>query len=418
MSMSKNKFKNEKWRNYMRTKLCWIPFIPVTLIMIFLKYIETTLSADETFMGLDIIGLRYTVIALVPILLILCILISLFDRKTSPFYLVNRNIGAALFTFIAAVAVMFKSVMSIMNILSSGNISVIDLVTAIIGIIAGIAILFMASYHLSGKNYSSSLGVLMLFPALWAAFELILIFLSYTTISVLSKDMLDLICFALIALFLFTDSMVLGSMEGKNPVKRCFIYGMPTVAATFAYTTYQAITYINTESLEISDVANTITIFAIGAYALFEIIELTFKANTKEAVVVIDKEDEVKEYAQSTVREEVDLLLGESENDHQESLDLKEENREEYNLSDLDIEEDISPVNEKVEENKYKEVSDAPKKPERSSLKETNNISDLDFVIAPKEDVRKNSPKNELDTRMDQIDKLILEIQSKQNKND
>lgn len=401
----------------MRTKLCWIPFIPVTLIMIFLKYMETTLSADETFMGLSIIDIRYTVIALAPILLILCVLISLFDRKTSPLYLLNKNIGASFFAFVAAVAVMFKSVMSIMDILSSGNISVIDFVTAIIGIIAGIAILFMASCHLSGKNYSASLGVLMLFPALWAAFELIVIFLSYTTISVLSKDMLDLICFALIALYLFTNSMILGNMEGKNPVKRCFIYGMPTVAVTFAYTTYQVATYINIESLEISDVANTVAIFAIGAYALCEIIELTFKANTKESVDIVDREDETEKYEHSTVREEVDLLFSKNENDDQESIGLGEEKREEYYLSDLDKEESLPSVTENAEENKYKEINNMPKKAVKSSEKERKSISDLDFVIAPKENERKNSS-DELNTRMDQIDKLILEIQSKQNRND
>lgn len=401
----------------MRTKLCWIPFIPVTLIMIFLKYMETTLSADETFMGLSIIDIRYTVIALAPILLILCLLISLFDRKTSPLYLLNKNIGASFFAFVAAVAVMFKSVMSIMDILSSGNISVIDFVTAIIGIIAGIAILFMASCHLSGKNYSASLGVLMLFPALWAAFELIVIFLSYTTISVLSKDMLDLICFALIALYLFTNSMILGNMEGKNPVKRCFIYGMPTVAVTFAYTTYQVVTYINIESLEISDVANTVAIFAIGAYALCEIIELTFKANTKESVDIVDREDETEKYDHSTVREEVDLLFSKNENDDQESIGLGEEKREEYYLSDLDKEESLLSVTENAEENKYKEINNMPKKAVKSSEKERKSISDLDFVIAPKENERKNSS-DELNTRMDQIDKLILEIQSKQNRND
>ncbi len=388
----------------MKTKLCWIPFIPITLIMIFLKYLETTLSEDATFMGLDIIGIRYTVIALAPILLILCILISLFDKKTSPFYAVSKNIGAAIFSFIAAVAIMFKSVMSIMNILSSGNIAIIDFVTSIIGIVAGIAILFMASCHLSGKNYSFSFSVLMLFPSLWAAFELILVFLSYTTISVLSKDMLDLVCYALISLFLFTDSMILGSMEGKNPVKRCFIYGMPTVSVTFAYTTYQVINFIKSNVLELNDIANTVAIFAIGAYALCEIIELTFKAHRKDEVLLVNKKDEIEEYAQSTVREEVDVLFNESADREPELLNEAKE-KEDY-VKNSDLKENDSAFSEKVLNEKLSETAT-----------ETNNNSDLDFVIAPKEEDKKISASDELEARMDQIDKLIFEIQSNQNKN-
>lgn len=423
----------------MKTKLCWIPFIPITLLMIFLKYMETTLSQDATFIGLDIVGIRYTVIALAPVLLILCGLISLFDKKTSPFYTVSKNIGAALFSFVAAVAIMFKSVMSIMNIVSSGDIVIIELVTSIVGIVAGIAILFMATCHLSGKNYTSNLGVLMLFPALWSAFELIIVFLSYTTVSVLSKDMLDLVCFALMALFLFTAAMILGSMEGKNPVKRCFIFGMPAVAVTFAYAVYHVVSYINNEAYDLNDIANTVAIFAIGAYALCFLIELTIKANKKDDVVLINEKEDVDEYEQLTIREEVDYLIGENSEENEieknEPIIPAETKQEDYSSEFINKEENVTEISQEIEETNPEEIKpvnihteeteidkileEKHTEPEKTALKEEKKkISDLDFVIAPEEENKKTNLKDELDARMDEIDKLILEIQAKQGKND
>ena len=47
----------------------------------FIKYMETAIPAGGTFLGLDWFGLRYAAILLIPILLISCVVISLFDKK-------------------------------------------------------------------------------------------------------------------------------------------------------------------------------------------------------------------------------------------------------------------------------------------------------------------------------------------------
>ena len=100
-----------------------------------------------------------------------------------------------------------------MNTFSTGKIELLPLVASALGVIAGIVLLLMGTYHLSGKNCNESLSLVMLLPTVWAAVKLIQCFLSYTTVSVVSTDMLDLICYGTIALFLLAVGMVIGNVE-------------------------------------------------------------------------------------------------------------------------------------------------------------------------------------------------------------
>lgn len=385
----------------MKTKLCWIPFIPIALVMIVLKYIEATLPAGETFMGLDSLGLIYTVIILVPVVLILCLIISLFDKKISPYYALSKNFAAAIFVFIAGVAVIFTGVMSIMDTVSTGSVSAFDLITSIVGTVAGIGLLFMASAHLSGKSCSNSVSVLIIFPSVWAAFKLVHAFLTYRTVSVLSADMLDLLCYGIITLFFCADAMMLGNIESKNSVKRCFIFGFTLMAAVFAYCTKEIISVFgNFEAYEISDVADVILMLSIGLYTLSVLIELSLKAKTKDEVVLLNG-DEAQLGEQTTVREKVDFLDDEPEESEIESGSFISTVEAEMKSDAQEKQAEIKPEpGENTEEEAPASKADVADNGEA--------LGESDFVFAPKQE-----KSDELQNRMDEIDKLIFDIQSK-----
>lgn len=431
----------------MKIKLSWIPFIPITLLVIFVKYIETTLPANGDFMGLSWFNLVYTAILAVPVLLICCIFFSIIDRKTSPYYNLSKNIGATLSGFVASVAIIFSNVLSVMNTFSTGNIDLFPVIASILGIGAGIVILLMSTYHLSGKNCSESLSLLLMIPALWAAIMLIQCFLSYTTVSVVSTDMLDLICYGLMALFFLSDAMVIGNIESKGAVKNCFVFGLPMVTALLGYCTKKGINIaVNFQAYDVYEIVNTVALFAIAVYAIFVLVEFTFKAKTKAEVEVVDRMEEIDEYIQSTIREDVGFLYDDEEPvafDHIEKKsnntkkdflytseipDVVKAHNDDYIMFTETEEEHVQPkVNEKKAVEKAPEIVEETPKVETTKTETPRVINEPEkptkrvavespikassYIAAPKP---KKDPDDELQSRLDKIDRLILEIQSKQ----
>ncbi len=409
----------------MKIKLSWIPFIPITLLMIFVKYIEATLPSDGNFMGFNWFNLVYTAIILVPILLVLCMFFSTIDRKTSPYYKLSKNMGAAVSAFIAAVAVIFGNVLSIMNVLSTGNIDVLRFISSVFGVLAGVAILLMGTYHMSGKNCPASMSLFLMFPAIWSAISLIQCFLSYTTVSVISTDMLDLICYALVALFFLSNAMVIGNIESKSAVKNCFVFGLPMVAAVLGYCTKKGILMaVNYQAYDMLEVIKTISLFIIAVYAIFVLVELTFKAKTKEQVQVVDRMEEIDEYIQSTIREDVEFLYQEDPEEDFIETSKKSKKNKDFLLERPVTEAEKEQNKDYLVESEPEEIAEEPKPQEKPEpvtvatpapepIKREKTINQSSFVAAPVSKP-KEEPVDELQSRLDKIDRLILEIQAKQ----
>ncbi len=424
----------------MKIKFSWVPFIPITLLVIFAKYIETTLTADGNFMGFNWFNLVYTAIIAVPVLLIFCIFFSIIDRKTSPYYNLSKNIGASISAFVAAVAIIFSNVLVIMNTISTGDIATLPLISSALGVVAGVVILLIGTYHLSGKNCSESLSLLLMLPTIWAAVELIQCFLSYTTVSVVSTDMLDLLCYALIALFFLANAMVIGNIESKSAVKNCFVFGLPMITALLGYCTKNgAHIAVNFQAYDVLDIVNTVALFAIAVYAVFVLLELTFKAKTKEQVELVDRMEEIDEYIQATVREDVEFLYQDEDVVGFEQMEKKPKSKKDF-LYTTEI-----PAVVKEQNNDYimfadteKDEPEQPKEPVKKAVKTVekpitepiaepelpvkkaeveNSIKESSFVPAPTPKPKKNAD-DELQSRLDKIDRLILEIQSKQEESD
>lgn len=423
----------------MKTKLCFIPFIPAALFMMFLKYKESGLAAKETFMGLNSIQLSYLTIGVGVALFLVCVVINLFDKKTAQFYSLVKNPVSAIFAFLVGIIIACDGAFSIMNDVSSGTFSVFPLIGSVFSIFAAVAFIYIASCHFSGKNCKNSMAVLILLPALWGCVKLLVSFLSYTTKSVLSTDMIGLICYVFITLFFFSSAMVLSNLEGRNPVKGCYIYGLPMIACLLAYSTKLIMkNVLATGNFDIKELLLPTAFLSIAVYALAFLIELTLKCKTKDQILVVPERDDLDEYQISTVREEVafdenydrngdylpqngvgseQLIFG---TDFDETADynvMKPSNRQPVVLSTEDESFNVLPDTNEISETDHgKKTERMPVSFEKTENTETSGnsevrIADSDFITSIQEPV---DDKDEFEVRMDEIDKLILEIQKKQ----
>lgn len=423
----------------MKTKFCLIPFIPAALFMMFLKYTEAGLAENETFMGLHSIQLSYLAVGIGAALFLICVAVNIFDKKTAQFYSLAKNPVCAVFAFLAGILIACEGAFAIMNDVSAGTFSVFPLIGSAFSVLGAIAFIYVASCHFSGKNCQNSAAVLVLLPALWGCVKLLVSFLSYTTRSVLSTDMIGLICYVFITLFFFSNAMVLSNLEGRNPVKGCYIYGLPMIACLLAYSTKLIMeNAVATGSFDFKELLLPAGFLSLAVYALAFLIELTLKCRTKDQILAVSESGELGEYQTSTVREEVafaenydqdssylpqngvnteQLIFGADFDENTGYNVMKAVNKQPVVLSTEDENLNVLP---NMNETGAAEETETERTPvmfgqedtaDEAEKTENNRIADSDFITSVQKPA---DEKDEFAVRMDEIDKLILEIQKKQ----
>ena len=272
----------------MKVKFTLIPFIPAALAMIIFR-VMSIFGADDSghFLGMDKMAVSYTAIGIAAVLFVACIIINIFDRKTSPVYPVKKNIAAAILSALSGAMVIASSVATFMNSTTDSEYYVMSLISAIASIPAGIAFFLMTRIHLQGKTVVSGLSTLFVFPAIWGCTEIVYEFLEATKVSISATDMTPLFCFIFLSLYYFSHAMVLSRVKGRSPVKACFIYGLPAVALALSYSIYRLFTGIQ-EGGGYTSVLNAGMFFVLGAYAISFITEMAFNSLTKDELKVID----------------------------------------------------------------------------------------------------------------------------------
>ena len=272
----------------MKVKFTLIPFIPAALAMIIFR-VMSIFGADDSghFLGMDKMAVSYTAIGIAAVLFVACIIINIFDRKTSPVYPVKKNIAAGVLSALSGAMVIASSVATFMNSTTDSEYYVMSLISAIASIPAGIAFFLMTRIHLQGKTVVSGLSTLFVFPAIWGCTEIVYEFLEATKVSISATDMTPLFCFIFLSLYYFSHAMVLSRVKGRSPVKACFIYGLPAVALALSYSIYRLFTGIQ-EGGGYTSVLNAGMFFVLGAYAISFITEMAFNSLTKDELKVID----------------------------------------------------------------------------------------------------------------------------------
>ena len=283
----------------MKVKYSVIPFIPAVLAMLFFKLMSLFgMDGNGRFLGMNSMTITYTVIGISLGLFVICILINLFDRKTAPVYPVKKNLFAGFFAVFSGIALMASSVFSAYSAwMDKANTEYVlmTVICAVLSIPAGLAMMLISRVHFQGKSVVSNASLLFVFPSVWGCAELVNEFLQATKASISSKDMTGLFCFIFISLFLFSNSMVVSRIKGRNPVKGMFIYGLPMAALSITYGVYELVR-MSREGFVNTQVFSAVMFLVIAVYALSFIFEVFANSYTKDEIEIVEDLPDEEEY--------------------------------------------------------------------------------------------------------------------------
>ncbi|MGN0491092.1 hypothetical protein [Ruminococcus sp.] len=287
----------------MKVKYSVIPFILAVIATVGLKLMSIFgLDGSGMFLGMNKMGITYAVIGVTLALFLVCVIINIFDRKTAPVYPVKKNYIAGVFAVLAGASVAASAITTLLNTANDSEYYLMTVVCAALSIPAAIALILMSKVHFTGKSTVSGVSMLFIFPALWGCSELVSEFLVATKVSISASDMTPLFCYIFITLYYFSHSMIVSRIKGRNPVKACFIYGLPAVAVSLSYGLYVIFTAMIEGTLA-SQILFGAELIIFSIYALSFIVEMTFNTYTKDEIEIIDgMPDDEDTYENSYVR--------------------------------------------------------------------------------------------------------------------
>ena len=391
----------------MKVKFSVIPFIPAAIVMTVFK-LMSVFGLDESgrFLGMNKMDVNYAVIGITLGLFLLCVLINIFDRKTAPVYPVKKNPIAGILAVMTGAVVMGSSAVTLLNTPANSEYYITTLVCAGLSVFAGIAFIVMSKVHFMGKSVISNISGLFVFPALWGCSELVSEFLKGTKVSISATDMTPLFCYIFITLYMFSHSMIVSRIKGRNSVKACFIYGLPAIALSVSYGVYQIVTS-SIESGGTAQIINGLHFLVIALYMLSFIIEMTFNSYTKDEIEIIDGlPDDENDYESNYVSTDgyEDLVFSRKDGAVEPNVEPADDYYKSSNgLDDFvlgyDREDDREPVA-YVADEKFTQPQETEEKEEEVAP-----------VELPATDLSNEQSKEE--ARMSEIDKLLQELESK-----
>lgn len=391
----------------MKVKFSVIPFIPAAIVMTVFK-LMSVFGLDESgrFLGMNKMDVNYAVIGITLGLFLLCVLINIFDRKTAPVYPVKKNPIAGILAVMTGAVVMGSSAVTLLNTPANSEYYITTLVCVGLSVFAGIAFIVMSKVHFMGKSVISNISGLFVFPALWGCSELVSEFLKGTKVSISATDMTPLFCYIFITLYMFSHSMIVSRIKGRNSVKACFIYGLPAIALSVSYGVYQIVTS-SIESGGTAQIINGLHFLVIALYMLSFIIEMTFNSYTKDEIEIIDGlPDDENDYESNYVSTDgyEDLVFSRKDGATEPNVEPADDYYKSSNgLDDFvlgyDREDNREPVA-YVADEKFTQPQETEEKEEEVAP-----------VELPATDLSNEQSKEE--ARMSEIDKLLQELESK-----
>lgn len=272
----------------MKIKYSVIPFVPVAVIMIVFKLMSVVgLDNNGMFLGMNKIGVNYAVIGMAIGLFVLCVIINLFDRKTAPVYPVKKNPVAGAAAVASGLLVITSTVLSLIDMSPSSEYFLMMIICTVLSIPAGIALMLMSKVHFVGKSTVSGISMLFVCPSLWGCALLVLEFLSATKVSISSFDLTSLFCYIFLTLFLFSYAMVASRIKGRNPVKACYIYGLPAAALLLSHGIEKIVVSV-VEGFQLANVVSALLFIVLAVLIVSFDLELFFNPITKDELEIID----------------------------------------------------------------------------------------------------------------------------------
>lgn len=383
----------------MTSKLSWITFIPFTIAAICIKLAQIFyVDADGMVFGLPSNIWSYISIGCIVLVLLFALLFSLLDKKTAQYYVMKRNIPIGIISVVLAIVLASDGANNIFSLFDIGDISVAGVVDSALTLLISVVFIVIGLSHFVGTGTSKGMAIFYLMPALWSAIRLVRVFLKYTKVSIQVTDVCLLASYILLTLFLFNFAILASYIKGKSPVKTTIIYGFPACTALLMYGTYGITDLVVADNFDLFSNLYIFELALFGLYILLFLIELTFTMKTKDEIRIIEDEN-IDNDENNEVVDQEDKLLG------QELITGKE-----------------SEIQENLPVHSYLETQDTSNfivtiQPESDDYAEDSEEKAEDelkgFLTDDKNEINKSqkeTSQNVYEKRMDEIDKLILDI--------
>lgn len=273
----------------MKSKLTWIPFIPLCLAACFCKAAQG-LFDEGTVFGLSNLMLDYCFIGLVVLIFLFALLFCLVDKRISTYYLPHRNFGAGIVGILLALAFAADGAITLFRMFESGKTEVLRAIEAVLLMLGAIVFIVLGLTHSFRGEEGKRFSLINVIPALLCAMRMILCFVSFTTISIRLADVTALVCYIFATMFFFNYAVALSLIKAKNAVKSCFIFGFPAVASMLACGAVKLAFGFDTEDLFAN--LGGVEMVLIGLYILAFLIELTIFIKDKDSVEIIDGDED------------------------------------------------------------------------------------------------------------------------------
>ena len=372
----------------MKIKLAWIPFVPLFLAAGFLKLAQGFMP-DGGLLGLSALQLDYCYLGACALIFLFTLLFAVLDKQIAQYYLPHKNFPAGLTGILLSLLLAADGGFTIFQVFSSGKISVLEILGAVLSLLSAVVFIVLGLNHSFRYKEGKSLSLINVIPAIFCGVRMILSFVQFTTISIRLADVSSLICYVFATLFFFNYAVVLSLIKTKNALKSCFVFGLPAVAAMIPYGIYHLVFRFDSEFILRN--AQPLEMLLFGLYILFVLIEITRFVRSKEEITLIEEEETpVVNVAAEKVEGFIASNTGEDENDSVEDTSyLENRDTEDFLYENKDQVDDNPEVNE-----------------------ETNNDVENYLTEVQEEPENDDRPKN-YEERLDDIDKLILDITSK-----
>lgn len=261
----------------MKSKLCWIPFIPLTLAAVLVKVLQMFSIGFAP----DDAAASYVSVGAVLLMFVINIIFTALDKKTSPVYILNKNIPAAVFAVLAAAMITSKSALTLILALQNKDCTMFTVFLSVFGMLTAICLIIIGLAHLQGKNFLPRMGILFLSMPIWGGLVLISEFLNNRILSIYYVNPIKLFCYAFTMIFLFKLGMLISTVNGKNPVKAMFLYGLPLAALGITIGVCSIVSIIQS-GLDYSENVSAFAFLSLGLYIVSLNAEITKKCYTKD----------------------------------------------------------------------------------------------------------------------------------------
>lgn len=297
----------------MRVKASWAAFVPITVGAVFLHiYYTFFLGGDEITQYLFgeyslLINSKTEpemIVILAAVLFVLLLFLSLIDRRTAPCCEIKSAPLSGIFLVLSGLLLGVDGAVGVMSSLSSEAASGVILAKEVFGVVIALLFAIVGMGLLVGFNISKKIRVLMLLPTIWAAVEMVSVFISHRKDSP-SLDFFDIFAWVFLSLFLFNNAMVLCGIEIKNPVKSSFVYGLMYVFFAVVY----AISGVRASIDELgyfdfTQVISELLIAVLALYTICSLFNLSSKMMTKKKAAALKGEEINEDFEDDDEEEE------------------------------------------------------------------------------------------------------------------